>query len=104
MLSTGAATYQSWGDSIAYQNYPRADRVTVTGIMKKASYVTLHVGKWYVGGKSQNATSCERGFDRGWTTDGAVDFWNIGRVYEDGETREIHDSEREYAIDVPGLP
>ena len=93
---------KSWGESAEYQDYLREDRSTIAEIMKKGGYTTLHVGKWHVGSLEENATPCERGFDRGWATGGAVNFWNIGTVYEDGVNREINDSEKKYATDVKG--
>ena len=81
------------GDTKAYQGHLRSDRMTIAEIMKLGGYTTLHVGKWHVGNKEQNATPCERGFDRGWATGGAINFWDIGRVYEDGEYRETVESE-----------
>ncbi|MBW1903618.1 MAG: sulfatase-like hydrolase/transferase [Deltaproteobacteria bacterium] len=89
-------------ESTAYQGYLRKDRKTIAVIMGQAGYTTLHVGKWHVGNMRNNAMPCERGFDRGWATGGAIDYWEMRRVYEDGENRELKNQEKKFGTDVKG--
>lgn len=93
---------KSWGTSAAYQNYLRSDRKTIAEIMKLGGYTTLHVGKWHVGSMKDGAMPSVRGFDRAWATGGAIDFWNLKKVYEDGEMRDLKESEKKFGIDVKG--
>ena len=91
---------RSLGNSVAYQNYLRADRKTIAEIMKQGGYTTLHVGKWHVGSMKNGAMPSARGFDRAWATGGAIDFWNLKQVYEDGEMRELKEEEKKFGIDM----
>jgi arylsulfatase A-like enzyme len=93
---------KSWGTSVAYQDYLREDRKTIAEIMKLGGYTTLHVGKWHVGSMKDGAMPSARGFDRAWATGGAIDFWNLKQVYEDGEMRDLKEEEKKFGIDVKG--
>ncbi|HUW93040.1 MAG TPA: arylsulfatase [Bacteroidales bacterium] len=90
------------GNTSAYQGFLRDDRKTIAEMLQTQGYTTLHVGKWHVGTPANGVMPCSRGFERGWSPVGRVNYWNTDRVYEDGEVRGLNENEKGYLTDVTG--
>ena len=90
------------GNTDAYQGHLKKEVKTVADYLGEAGYTTLHVGKWHVGNRSNQTLPLDKGFDKSWSGEGKVNYWNTSQVYENGISRPAKPGERRYLTDVQG--
>ncbi len=90
------------GSTEEYQGHIKKDVASLADLMKAQGYTTLHVGKWHVGNVKNKTMPKDKGFERSWTTEGTVDYWNVKNAYEDGVLKAIDKSKNTFLTDIQG--
>ncbi|GEC72752.1 arylsulfatase [Flavobacterium flevense] len=90
------------GATEEYQGHIKNEVATLGDLMKDQGYTTLHVGKWHVGNIKNKTMPKDKGFERSWTTEGTVDYWNVTKAYEDGVSKTIDKSKSNFLTDIQG--
>ncbi len=90
------------GNTPEYQGYIKKNIPTLADLMSKQGYTTLHIGKWHVGNVKNKTMPKDKGFERSWTTEGTVDYWNVTKAFEDGILKNIDKSKSNFLTDIQG--
>ncbi len=85
---------QNWGTP-QYLGHLHNNCVTMGEVVQGAGYRTFHSGKWHVGTRNNGMTAENRGFDRSWTREARVDYFDHapGNLKLDGQTWSTDDPE-----------